>query len=429
MYSTLVNMNLQEESAAEINVPRHALLECLEAHDHTDQIKVLVGVRRCGKSTLLQQYKQRLQSSGVSENNLFVKRFDSFDVPLGYDAQNLYEDLAAAIQENDHEHPFYVFLDEIQDVPGWETVVRKLHTRENTHVYITGSNARLLSGDLATYLAGRYLTIPVYPLSFAEYLDYRRALGEDPKPSTDYLADYLRYGGMPGLLKYGLPNEQQTREALEDIYQSIVVKDAAEHNNIRDISTLTSISRYLFSTSGNLFSLRKVTNALRDTGLNVSSTTVSAHINALTGALVVYRAEQEGIAGKQILRPVSKYYPVDNGFRNLANGFSNKDLGLQLEGVVYMELRRRGYEVTVGTGERSEVDFIARKGNDQQYIQVTLSMLEESVRERELGSLKTLRTAFPRLVITMDPLSDGVTEDGIRIVHAPQWLAEGGMGI
>ncbi|MCO6558733.1 MAG: ATP-binding protein [Bifidobacterium sp.] len=416
-------MKQQAESAHAINVPRKALLQSLESHDYTDQIKVLVGVRRCGKSTLLQQYKQQVSGSGIPDTNLFFKRFDSFSIPIGYDAQNLYDELAKAIQKLDEKYPFYVFLDEIQDVPGWEKVVRRLHTRENTHVYITGSNAQLLSGDLATYLAGRYLTIPVYPLSFNEYLEYRRMLGEVPKPTTDYLGDYLHFGGMPGLLKYGLPSESQARETLEDIYQSIVVKDAAGHNGIRDIPTLTTISHYLFSTSGNLFSLRKVTNTLRNTGLNVSPMTVNAHITALTEALVIYRAEQEGISGKQILRPTSKYYPVDNGFRNLVNGFSNKDLGLQLEGVVYMELRRRGYIVTVGTGEHGEVDFVARKGSEKQYIQVTLSMLEESTHERELSSLQALTDAFPRMVITMDPVSAGVTDEGIRIVHAPQWLA------
>ncbi|WEV75788.1 ATP-binding protein [Bifidobacterium sp. ESL0800] len=405
-------------------VPRTALLRQLEKHDATDEIKVLIGVRRCGKSTLLCQYRQKLTDAGMPQSNIFFKRFDDFTTPLDYSAKDLYRDLEQSFAKADETQPFYVFLDEIQDVPGWERIVRRLHTRSRTRVFITGSNAQLLSGDLATYLAGRYLQIPVYPLSFAEYLDYRGLLGENATANTDYLSDYMRFGGMPGLLKYGLPDETQAREALDDIYQSIVVKDVAEHNSIRDIPALNKISRYLFSTSGNLFSTRKVANTLRSAGTDVAPKTVESDIAALEHAFIIHRAKQEGIAGKRILRPTNKYYPVDNGFRNLANGFAGKDIGAQLEGVVYMELRRRGYAVTVGTGANSEVDFVARRGPKKQYIQVTLSMLEEGTREREIGALQSLTDAFPRTVITLDPLSAGVTDDGIRIVHAPKWLTE-----
>ena len=355
---------------------------------------------------------------------MFFKRFDDFDIPLDYDAADLYEELQQAIAQSDAAKPFYVFLDEIQDVPQWERVVRRLHTRSNTHVTITGSNARLLSGDLATYLAGRYVEIPVYPLSFSEYMEYRQLLGDTGISTDDLLADYMRFGGMPGLLKYGLPTEENARQFLEDVYRSIVVKDVAERSGIRDIAALSKVSRYLFATSGNLFSVRNVANTLKSAGLGIAPKTVDAQVDALERAFVIYRAEQTGLSGKQILRPTNKYYPVDNGFRNLANGFTSKDFGAQLEGVVYMELRRRGYMVRVGAVTGGEIDFVASRGSDRRYIQVTATMLDESVRERELASLRALSDAFPRYVITLDPFSAGTTEDGIRIVRATDWLAD-----
>jgi predicted AAA+ superfamily ATPase len=198
----------------------------------------------------------------------------------------------------------------------------------------------------------------------------------------------------------------------------------AERSGIRDIAALSKVSRYLFATSGNLFSVRNVANTLKSAGLGIAPKTVDAQVDALERAFVIYRAEQTGLSGKQILRPTNKYYPVDNGFRNLANGFTSKDFGAQLEGVVYMELRRRGYMVRVGAVTGGEIDFVASRGSDRRYVQVTATMLDESVRERELASLRALSDAFPRYVITLDPFSAGTTEDGIRIVRATDWLAD-----
>ncbi|MCI1649563.1 ATP-binding protein [Bifidobacterium tibiigranuli] len=417
-------MSYSEHLATSVSIPRRALMRNLMQRDETDEVKVLIGVRRCGKSTLMRQYAKRLADDGMPATNMFFKRFDDFDIPLDYDASDLYEELQQAIAQSDAAKPFYVFLDEIQDVPQWERVVRRLHTRGNTHVTITGSNARLLSGDLATYLAGRYMEIPVYPLSFSEYMEYRQLLGDTGISTDDLLADYMRFGGMPGLLKYGLPTEENARQFLEDVYRSIVVKDVAERSGIRDIAALSKVSRYLFATSGNLFSVRNVANTLKSAGLGIAPKTVDAQVDALERAFVIYRAEQTGLSGKQILRPTNKYYPVDNGFRNLANGFTSKDFGAQLEGVVYMELRRRGYMVRVGAVTGGEIDFVASRGSDRRYVQVTATMLDESVRERELASLRALSDAFPRYVITLDPFSAGTTEDGIRIVRATDWLAD-----
>lgn len=401
-------------------IARDKLTNTLRSHRDTPEIKVLTGVRRCGKSTLLEHYAQSLLDDGVPASNIFTRRFDSFDTPIGYSATDLHADLMQATQES-RPGPFYVFLDEIQDVPGWEEVVRRRHSREDTDVYITGSNARLLSGELATHLTGRYITIPVYPLSFDEYQRHHRAQGTTD--STDQLfSKYMMFGGMPGLFATGQPDQDKATEILTSIYESIVMKDVAGRYGIRDIATLEKLSRYLFSTSGNLFSVNKVANTLASAGANASYATVDNQISALERSFIVYSAQQERMRGKELLRPQRKFYPVDNGFRNLATGFNGSDRGAQLEGIVFMELQRRGYDVTIGSLPDGEIDFIAKRGNDKQYIQVTLNMTEEQTRERELAPLRRLGDAFPRTVLTLDWHSEGMTDEGIHITNVMDWL-------
>lgn len=401
-------------------IARDKLTDTLRSHRNTPEIKVLTGVRRCGKSTLLEHYAQSLLDDGVPASNIFTRRFDSFDTPIGYSATDLHADLMQATQES-RPGPFYVFLDEIQDVPGWEEVVRRLHSRDDTDVYITGSNARLLSGELATHLTGRYITIPVYPLSFDEYQRHHRAQGTTD--STDQLfSKYMMFGGMPGLFVTGQPDQDKATEILTSIYESIVMKDVAGRYGIRDIATLEKLSRYLFSTSGNLFSVNKVANTLASAGANASYATVDNQISALERSFIVYSAQQERMRGKELLRPQRKFYPVDNGFRNLATGFNGSDRGAQLEGIVFMELQRRGYDVTIGSLPDGEIDFIAKRGNDKQYIQVTLNMTEEQTRERELAPLRRLGDAFPRTVLTLDWHSEGMTDEGIHITNVMDWL-------
>lgn len=401
-------------------IARDKLTDTLRSHRNTPEIKVLTGVRRCGKSTLLEHYAQSLLDDGVPASNIFTRRFDSFDTPIGYSATDLHADLMQATQEA-RPGPFYVFLDEIQDVPGWEEVVHRLHSRDDTDVYITGSNARLLSGELATHLTGRYITIPVYPLSFDEYQRHHRAQGTTD--STDQLfSKYMMFGGMPGLFATGQPDQDKATEILTSIYESIVMKDVAGRYGIRDIATLEKLSRYLFSTSGNLFSVNKVANTLASAGANASYATVDNQISALERSFIVYSAQQERMRGKELLRPQRKFYPVDNGFRNLATGFNGSDRGAQLEGIVFMELQRRGYDVTIGSLPDGEIDFIAKRGNDKQYIQVTLNMTEEQTRERELAPLRRLGDAFPRTVLTLDWHSEGMTDEGIHITNVMDWL-------
>ncbi|MBW3081355.1 ATP-binding protein [Bifidobacterium saguinibicoloris] len=399
---------------------RQHLMTVLESHRNTPEVKVLTGVRRCGKSTLLDRYAQSLIDEGVPKTNIFSRRFDSFDIPIGYSAQDLHHELQQAVAQAGP-GAFYVFLDEIQDVPGWEQVVRRLHTRPDTDVYITGSNAYLLSGELATYLAGRYVSIDVYPLSFDEYATHMTQT--HPERSEDRLfADYMTYGGMPGLYVAGEPDRTKAGEILSAIYESVVIKDVASRYAIRDIAALGKLSRYLFATSGNLLSVNNIVNTLRSAGQTIAYATVENQINALEQAYIISGCEQARLRGKQLLHPQRKYYPVDNGFRNLTNGFNGSDRGAQLEGIVYTELRRRGYAVSIGAANDGEIDFVTKREAETHYIQVTLNMTEEHTRQRELAPLQRLTDAFPRTVLTLDRFSTGVTAEGIRIANVIDWL-------
>ena len=406
-------------------IARPKYLQVLDQVFHTPDIKVLTGVRRCGKSSILQMFAEQLMNQGIDRESIFFKRLDAFDTPLDYNAQNLYEDLAHAMALSDKRKWFHVFLDEIQTVDGWEKVVQRLRTRERTDVYITGSNAKVLSGELATLLTGRYREIPVFPLSFTEYRDFirhRPSTHTSPEPT---LADYLRYGGMPGIFALNSMNEGEVRSTLSSIYESILFSDVASRLELRSTPALERVARFVFATSGNLFSLRNVVNSLRSSGVALNFRTVDALIRGLAESFIITEVQQEGIQGKDILRPQRKYYPVDTGLKSLASGFGTTDIGSRLEGAVCIELMRRGYDVQIGTLPRSEIDFIATRGSERVYLQVTDSMIDEHTRQRELSPLEALTDALPRIVLTADPLMTGTTPNGIRIINVQQWLQGG----
>ena len=405
-------------------IVRPTYLDVLARELNTQEIKVLTGVRRGGKSSILRLYADRLQADGVEPRNMFFKRLDDFDTPLDYSASDLYAQLSAAIRASDERRWFYVFLDEIQDIEGWEDVVRRLHTRKRTDIYITGSNAQVLSGELATMLTGRYREIPIFPLSFTEYQNFIGYRANKVTTLEATLTDYLRFGGMPGIFALNNMDEAEIRSTLSATYDSILFSDVVSRLDLRSSPALERVARFILSTSGNLFSLRNVTNALRDSGVAMDSKTVDALIEGLIESFVIYATEQQGVRGKRVLRPQRKFYPVDTGLRSLATGFGTTDIGARLEGVVYMELRRRGYEVAIGSLPRGEIDFIASLGDERAYIQVTDSMLDVATRERELAPLRGLTDAYPRIVLTADTMVAGVDDDGIRIINVENWLTQ-----
>ena len=309
--------------------PRYQAL--LERYRDTEFIKVLKGIRRCGKSTLLDLFADGLRAQGVPERNLFRKRFDEFGLPLNLNAEDLQEEIAKALAMADGAQTFYVFLDEVQMVPGWERVVRGLHTRPGVDVYITGSNAYLLSSDLATLLSGRYVELDVYPLSFREYRSFCAQAGRAALGKEELLSEYLRYGGMPSLFALKDPLEEDIARELSGIYNTVILNDVAQRFQIRDYALLEKLVTYVFSTSGNLFSVKSIVNYLRSSGVKASYETIDGYLYALEQALILYGVMQDGLQGKELLRPQRKFYPVDTGLRNLAIGFAMRDVGFQLE--------------------------------------------------------------------------------------------------
>lgn len=402
-----------------IDRPRYQRI--LDSLRETEPVKVLQGVRRCGKSTILAAFRDRLLADGVAPQNIFYSRFDEFGLPLEQSAENLMSDLQTAFKAANPTVTMYVFLDEIQEVEGWERVVRRLHTRPGTDVYITGSNAHILSSDLATLLSGRQASVMVHPLSFEEYLAFHKAFDMDGSEEAAF-ADYLRFGGMPSLFTLRDRSIESISRELSSTMDTVVLNDVARRLKLRDVALLQRLITYLFATAGNLFSTNKVVGALASARRKTSSETIDNYIDALEKAYVISETSQTGLQGKQLLAPQRKIYPVDQGLRNLVTHFSAEDTGFQLENVVHNELTRRGYTVEVGTLRVGEVDFVARRNDEVVYVQVCATMLDPATRERELKPLRAITDAFPRRVITLDRFGLGTTEDGIQVVNAIDWL-------
>lgn len=411
--------------------PRPRYQALLERYRDDGRIKVLRGVRRCGKSAILTMTMRGLVADGVKPENIFYKRFDDFGLPSMQTADDLARELAAAMEASDAKSMFYVFLDEIQEVPGWEHIVRGLHTKDNVDVTITGSNAHFLSSDLATLLAGRYVPIDVFPLSFREYMEFLSASGNQGTGVDAAFAEYLRYGGMPGLFSLRQRDEDDVARELSSVFDTVILNDVAKRLGIRDLALLERLVAYLFSTSGNLFSTRKVTGALRSAGYRISQDTIENYIDALERAYILSGLRQTGLKGKGLLNPLRKFYPVDTGLRNLTTNFSVEDLGFQLENVVANELIRRGNHVSVGavpmeSSGTSEVDFVAEHHQHRAYYQVTQTLIDDLVFDREIAPLRAIGDSFPKTILTYDHARGGITSDGIRIIAIPDWLLSDG---
>lgn len=389
----------------------------------TPEIKVLVGVRRCGKSSLLELLSKRLESKGVNPANIVHLKLDGYNIPLNPDASWLHETIAAGLNAADASQTAYVLLDEVQEVEHWEDVVRRVNTRPDTRVFITGSNAKVLSGELATLLSGRYVEIPVFPLSFSEYATFAKARSWPIATDDELFQRYLTYGGMPALFERPYDDFDSMQKALSAIFDSIILKDIVAREGIQDVDLLSKLIRYVFSTSGNLFSTKRVVDALTSSGRRASQETIDNYLAALKTAKVLSECEQVGIAGKSVLRPKRKFYAVDNGLRNLSIGFNKtRDVGFQLEAVVYNELVRRGWQVNVGCMPGKEVDFVASQNDQKVYVQVSQSVLDEGTYQREIAPLEAISDAFPKVLLVADRWRLGTTVSGIVIESVLDWL-------
>jgi len=404
-------------------IRRTHYLEQLNQWREKEVIKVVTGIRRCGKSTLLQQFQEELLAQGIDAKHIIYLNLEDLQNEPLLDYHALYEYILSRIGKDG---TYYVFLDEIQMVMDFQKAIDSLSLKKNADIYITGSNAYLLSGELATLLSGRYIEINMLPFSFREYSEMKGTSGED------VFADYLRWGGMPYV---AMQEDPQTMADvyLEGIYNTIVVKDVelrmqrreADSNSrrISDLSLLKNVARYLADTIGNPVSVSKIAGFIASTGRKVSQTTISDYVEALVEPYIFYPVQRFDVLGKQLLKTSGKYYITDLGLRRHMVAKSNYDLGLSLENVVYFELLRRGYTVNVGKWKDLEVDFVARKGEARIYVQVTASMTDPSTFEREMRPLREILDNYPKIVLTLDRFSDGDYE-GILVRNAIDWLLE-----
>lgn len=404
-------------------VERREYLKSLIQWKDEQVIKVVTGIRRCGKSTLLTQYQSWLQKNGVSKEQIVSVNFEELEYEDLLDYKKLYAYLKERLVSG---KTTYIFLDEIQKVPYFEKAVDSIYVKPNVDVYITGSNAYMLSGDLATLLTGRYVEIKMLPLSFKEFLEITKL------EKQQGFAEYLRNGGLP----YVASMERTTEKVetyLEGIYNTVIVKDiedrqARKESNpdkrkINDITLLKTIARYLSSVVGSPVSIRSITDYLSSNGRKISPNTVGDYVEALTESFIFYPVERFDIVGKQLLKANKKLYIVDLGLRNHILPRRNYDLGFSLENLVYFELLRRGYKVTMGKCSNTEVDFVAEKQSVYKYFQVTADMTTQETFEREMRPLVNIRDNYEKIILTADMLTVG-NYNGIQVKNLTDWLLE-----
>lgn len=403
-------------------IERREYLEKLISWKDEQVIKVVTGIRRCGKSTLLDLYKDYLKQNDVATEQIVSVNFEELENEWLLDYKTLYDYLVKKLQAD---KMTYIFLDEIQKVDGFEKVVDSLYIKKNVDVYITGSNSYLLSSELATLLSGRYVEIKMLPFSFKEYV---QAKGGDDKEKL--LAEYMKNGSFPYVAT--MPDsDEKTAAYLEGIYNTVIVKDIEERQSrkeksgamrkISDIVLLKNIAKYLASVIGSPVSVKGITDYIVSAGRKISQNTIDDYIQALTDAFVFYPVERYDVSGKQLLKQNGKYYIVDLGLRRYLLQKRNYDLGFSLENVVYLELLRRGYAVNIGKVGTQEVDFVAKKGDVVQYIQVSASLTEQSTFDREMSSLRAIRDNYPKIILTLDKFTLGNYE-GIEVKNAVDWL-------
>lgn len=429
---------------------RPVYLEKLVAFQDTELIKVITGMRRCGKSSLMRLMAAHLRETGIEDGQILEMNFESMAFS-GMDAQGFYKYVSECINTDKRA---YLFFDEVQRVHGWEDAVNSFHIDFNCDIYITGSNAHLLSSELSTYLSGRYVEIKVYPLSFREFLEFgdysvserKTPAGDIRKRITDAAGEayeprelfdaYARFGGMPMLASTGLDIERVSA-TLDGVYSAVVVRDILERERstgqraISDSLLLRKIVMFLADNIGSNVSASSIGNTLVDEGLldgggrknKPATQTIQAYIRALTEAYVFYEIKRFDIKGKEYLRTLGKYYIVDVGLRNYLLGYRDGDSGHILENIIYFELLRRGYDVAIGKVDNLEIDFIATKSDEKHYIQVTESMNAPETRERELEPLRRVRDNYEKTVIALE-CDMPMVQDGVKIVRAIDFLLD-----
>ena len=375
-------------------------------------IKILAGIRRCGKSTILEMLHKELISKGIDKNNIICKRYTSFEIDDCYTAKDMYNDIK---KEMINDNKYYLLLDEVQEIDGWEKAINSLLEDTNADIYMTGSNSNLMSSEISTYLTGRYVLIPVYPLSFKEYLDFKSS---STKSEKELLNEYIKFGGFP-IVALGNYDEQSAYQIVEGIYNSVITSDITKRHNIVNFDLFNRVVKFIIENVGKTFSANSIVKFLKSEGRALSVESIYNYLEWLEKAFVIYRCRRYDLQGKSVLKTQEKFYLADQSLKYCIMGFNPKSIASMLENIVYFELKRRGYEVYIGKLSTKEIDFVAIKRDERIYVQVCRTLPENS--DREIGNLLAIKDQYPKYVVTLDELSTG-NVNGIKIIHLFDFL-------
>ena len=398
---------------------RSLYLDKIRPFINQELVKVITGIRRCGKSVMLQLIQRELQKSGVAAESMLTYNFESLTLSHLCTAEALHKDVLEKAKTITGR--VYLFFDEVQEVTHWEKAINSFRVDLDCDIYITGSNSKLLSGELATYLAGRYVEFVMYPFSFREFYEAIHEKQPD-RTAADCFQMYMQFGGMPylGNLQY---QAEPVKQYLQDLYNAIELKDIVRRKKIRDVDLLERILAYVTANIGNTFSATSISNYLKNEGRKVAPDTILNYLHAGQEAFLFYPVKRQDIAGKKILSVQEKYYLADHGIREAVIGGNMQDINLILENIVFLELLRRGYEVTVGKYGEKEVDFIAKRQSEKIYIQVSYILATPETVEREFGVYRKIRDNYPKYVLSLDEFD--MSRDGIIHQNIRDFLLEG----
>ena len=393
-------------------IVRPHYLDELKKYRDVSLVKILAGIRRCGKSTILDMLREDLLANGVRPEQIIERRYTSLDLGDLPAAKDMYQDIKADLNAAGRN---YLLLDEVQEIEGWEKAINSLLELGNTDIYVTGSNSKLMSSEISTYLTGRYVMVPVFPLSFEEYLTFKAGSGLSQK---ELLNEYIRYGGFP-IVALGTYDERTAYQIVEGIYHSVISNDIARRHSITNQELFNRVVRFIIENVGKNFSANSIVKFLKSEGRSLTVETIYNYLEWLEKAFVIYRCQRYDLQGKAVLKTQEKFYLADPALKYCMMGFNPKSIASMLENIVYFELRRRGYDVYVGKNETKEIDFVAVRRDERVYVQVCRELPDAS--DREIVNLLEIKDHYPKYVVTMDDLAGG-NIDGVRIVHLVDFL-------
>lgn len=396
-------------------IDRPLYVDKIMAYTDTPFVKILTGIRRCGKSTILKMIMERLRDCGIPENRIVSYRFDSMEYE-DMTAKQMYTELKGKLCQNGRT---YFFLDEVQEIQGWEKVVNSLQSDFDVDLYVTGSNSRMMSSEISTYLTGRYVAFRIYTLSFREYLTFKGQYTTVGEPRQE-LANYIRLGGFPATHLQNF-SQDEVYTIVRDIYNSTIFSDIVKRNQVRKVDQLERVIKYTFNNIGNTFSVKSISDYLKAEHRAIDNETVYGYLEKLEKAYLLHRCSRYDLQGKELLKTQEKFYLADTSLRYAVLGYNADTVAASLENVVYLELCRRGYTVNIGKTADGEIDFVATRQNEKLYVQVTERITSEKTEHREYDRLLDIRDNYPKFVLRTDDFAGGNYE-GIQTMHVADFL-------